>query len=244
MLKHFISYFLLMVFAVNSFAAPIGNAKDISGIMMKYDYLLSSHPQAHEKSFKDSSLVKFKKELEAAVLENSKEENELEFREILQNIPTQEDRDAYLKVLKNSSKTQIVAMLADPKLLEASIRGESANFFVKGKPLINTAIILVAALLIYAIVMNVIENGKWQRFQSSSSVRAGTCETTWVPDHELDAIIEDARSKCETQANHPETCKSNGFNYFSDTQYSDNYPYNSTTNCKIYAEYKALVKLD
>ena len=248
MFNQLITFLLLITFSFNSLAGTIGNAKDISEIMIKYDYLLSSHPNAHEKDFQKTTLENFKKDLQAAVSTTDKNELEKSFQEVVKNIPSKEKRDAYLKVLRNSSQSQVAAMLANPDILKSSLRGESANFFLgSDAPLgLNIAVTLVAGLILYAIISAVVFSIKYETF-NSYQVRTGECTYSSLEYNASSSTIsdmkEDARRDCKNGAKNPSTCEPNGWDYSESTEYSQSYPHETYTECYISYEYKAKKKL-
>jgi hypothetical protein len=206
MIKQVTSFLVLLTFSFTTMAAPLAHSKSVSSVLTKYDYLLTSHPQAHEADFQAKSMQKFKAELQSVVESSSRAELESSFDEILNEIPTQEKREVYLKVLKNSSKEELVEFLANPMLLADSLRGQSANFFVEGEPVLNAVIFLFAGLIIAAIISAVVDNAKYERFESYEMERGCTA----LYDHEEVAMKENAMNKCLSQAKYPETCRSTG----------------------------------
>jgi hypothetical protein len=197
----------MLTFSFTAIATPFTQSKNISNIMSNYDYLVTSHPQAHEVEFQKESLKKFKADLEVAVATASEKELKESFDKILAEIPTKEKREVYLKLLQNSSKTEIAAFLASPKLLAETLQGQSANFFVRGEPMINAMIFLFAGLIIAAIVNSIIQHAKYQ-FYNSYEVSGG-CSAQYNDTKE--ALKANVMGKCLADATNPETCRHTGF---------------------------------
>ena len=236
MIKKFTTYVLLLAFSWNTMGAPIEKAHNLNKIMTKYDYLLSSHPQAHEKNFRASTIEKFQAELGNAVSTASKAELNDSFNTILEQIPTQDKREAYLKVLQNSSKSDISRFLTDPTLLADSLRGESANFFT-GSTGLDILIIAIAALLVYALIAAIVNVVKYQTFYASFYLTAPSCTSYSVENYnspsDVDENIETARARCESRANNPNTCQYSGWSF---TERSDSLGF---TRCDVKATFQA-----
>jgi hypothetical protein len=223
MFKQLLCSIMLMTFSFTSIAAPYSQNKSISSIMTKYDYLMTSHPQSHEEAFQADTMKKFKMDLSKAVKDASKEELLESFDDVLAEIPTKEKREVYLKLLKNSSKEEMTAFLASPRLLTDALQGQSANFFVDGEPMISAVLILIVGIIIMAVVIGTIEDSKYEFF-ASFEVAGGSC--TYLDEGTRAAMKENALSRCASGATHPDTCVSTGFTTHQNSErYDDDYQF-------------------
>ncbi len=227
MLK-WITNLLLFIFCFNSFALPLKKASDVSEVMQKYDYMLTAHPEAHDKSFRAKTMEDFKEELMSSVSKANDAELQIAFDSILNEIPSQEKRETYLKVLKNSSKEEVASYLTDPKLLEDALRGESANFFITGDLVLDIALILIGALILYAIIEAIVFAIKYKKYESTYSFSwGGACTISNMEYnysyYEIEAIKDNAYNKCRNEAEHPSTCSWAGWSWSEDSTYDEYY---------------------
>lgn len=237
MIRSAISCLLSFMLVFSSYASTVGvkSNNDIARIVTKYDYLLTSHPQAHEEDFKQETLKKYKAELSTASKSLSKEELQVEIKKLIAKIPTAEDRAAFNKVLASSSKEELAKMVTSPELLSQALRGQGANFSFRNGPDIHTIILgLVAVVIIAVIVDAVVQSIKYDYYYSYSVEGDGwvsydafnepytTC--FFYPstsESQKQDMIDDAMVKCQANSKYPDTCR------FDSWTYSDNYIHNS-----------------
>lgn len=224
----------------SSYAGTVGlkTNNDIGRIVTKYDYLLTSHPQAHEAAFREATLESFNSELGSISKSLSKEELEAEIKTLIAKVPTQADRDAFTKVLATSSKEELAEMLTNPNLLTQALRGEGANFSFNNGPSIHTIILGLVAVLIIAVIVDAIADSIKYDYYYSYSVQGegwvhynafdeATTSCYFYPstsESEKQNMIADALNRCEASSKYPETCRFNGWSY------SDNFNQNLYSN--------------
>ncbi len=242
MFKLILNSIFLFVFSFQTIAAPLNEAKSIKDVMVKYDYLLSAHPDAHKKEFRDKMIKKFQEDLKVSVNNTSKEELKKSFDQLLNEIPSKEKRETYLKVLKNSSKKEIVSYLTDPTLLQDSLKGESANFFITNSVALDIIIIVFGGLILYAIIEAIVVAIKYETFKSYSLSFGGACTTSnleWNYSYaQIEAAKDNAYSKCRNGAKHPSTCKWAGWDW-NETSYYDEWDDSTYYDCSVKATYRA-----
>ncbi len=230
------SLFLLVAFSFNTIAKPIENASKIDKIMKKYDYLLTSHADSHKADFRKSTLENYKSDIQTALSNASKEELDASFQELVKQIPTQEKREAYLKVLNNSNQDQLATYLTDPTLLADALRGESANFFTNLSGT-DVLLIILGAVIVTVLIIAIAKGIKYQYFYSSFFLRAPNCTYDSLVRYnypsDIDASINSAANRCESRANNPGSCQFDGWDY-QEVQTFDGY-----IDCDIRARYKA-----
>ncbi len=216
MYQKLLSTILLLAFSFNSFAKPVAEANKLKDIMIKYDYLLTSHQNSHDKDFRSSTLENYKKDIKDALASASKEELDESFQGLIAEIPTEEKRKVYLKVLNNASDAQRAAFLTDPTLLADALRGESANFFsnVSG---VDILLIALGALVVTILVVAIVNAVKYQYYYGSFYMRADYCSYNSLTRYNAPSVIEEnkatALNRCLARANRPDTCRFDGWSY-------------------------------
>jgi hypothetical protein len=209
---------------------------NIENVLTKYDYLLTSHPQAHEADFKAKTLEKFKSDIRVSLQGSTKAEIEKGFDTILNKIPQKDKREAYSKMIQNISKENMAMFLANPQLLADSLQGEGANFaLITDSVVLDVLIISLGLLVIYAIVQAVREAVNYKHYRSGSIYVGYTryCNSSTmrrnVSDFEIELAKTEAKNKCYSNESNPASrCKSDGFTfsesgYDSETDRSDCY---------------------
>ncbi len=149
-MKKMMAQLLLITFSLSTFATQPQN--EVKNIVKKYDYLLTSHPQAHEADFRAETIESFEDELNTFIDSASDEELKAGFATIINQIPSQEKRASFLKILSNSSDAELAKYLSDPELLSQSIQGEGANFFMGLNTFGSIAVIAIGAFVLYAAI--------------------------------------------------------------------------------------------
>jgi hypothetical protein len=177
------------------------NKTSISALLMKYDYALTSHPQAHEEVFIKANLQKLKADLNTLTSKMTKEELISELEVVLAKVPTQEQRDAFVKLLESSTTQELANFFANPALLEAALRGEGANFAMNWED--NAAgYVLGAALIVLVIgaIIQGIKKSKYDYFVVSSG--SSNCSNSTLND-----LIDSAHNQCLAGASNPDNCE-------------------------------------
>jgi hypothetical protein len=212
----------------------------IASVMTKYDYLLTAHPQAHESEFATKTLKDMNAEVAALTGKMSKEDLHAELELFLNKVPTKEQRDAFTKLMASSSTVEMANFFTKPELMQAALRGESANFALSfsENPEMFVIPTLILGLAIVAIIY-AIKNAKYQTFESSYFL-----ECQYLSSGEQEALKESAKQKCLAGATNPETCKLDSFrdettNYQGGQGGTETY---EKTECV--ATYRALKKVD
>lgn len=258
MLRSALSCLLSLMLVFSSYAGTVGlkSNNDIGRIVKKYDYLLTSHPQAHEADFRKATLESFNTELSAVSKSLTKEELEVEIQKLIAKVPTQADRDAFNKVLATSSKEELAGMLSNPNLLTQALRGQGANFSFTNGPSIHTIILGLVAVLVIALIVDAVATAIKYDFYYSYSVQG----EGWVNYNAFDEpitscyfypstseaekqnMIDDAMTRCEASSKYPETCRFSGWSYSDDfNQYLHHDPifyYSHPINCWLQAKVK------
>lgn len=211
---------LMLTFSFTAIAQPYSQAiHSPSAIVQKYDYLLTAHPRAHEESFQKENQKKYREELTASLSNSSIEEVKENFSKVISKIPQKAKRDAYIKMLQNSSKEELLAFMSAPSLMNAALAGEGANFsLIMDEPLIVVTHIILTGLILF-VVINAIARSTWPRFNSYAVTVQDVpyCSdyiyNQYVSSAERQIMKDEARTKCETESPRPDTCKYIGFLY-------------------------------
>ncbi len=239
-MKNYFIYLLIFTFSLQSMASTMPK-NNIANVLVKYDYLLTAHPQAHEEGFAKDNLKAMKEEIASLTQNMSKEELNAELETVLQKVPTIEQRVAFRKLIESSTPEQVAKFFSNPKLLQAALRGEGANFAMNWEE--NAAAYVLAALvlaLVIAVIFEAIRNAKYQFFTSSSP-----WECSYLSEIEKNDLLRSALRKCREGANYPETCEREHYGDRTETYTSYNDGEEETyedTDCV--AEYRALKKVD
>jgi hypothetical protein len=151
MIRSVTSIILLALFSVGAFAKPMTTNKlTLSQTIHKFEYMLTSHPLAHDEQFQSETISQMKNEIQSIVRVSSNEELLESFHEMISLIPQTDKREAYLKVLESSSRSELINLISDPALLGAALSGEGSNFALS----VSTDIIAPIAFI--AIVAGII----------------------------------------------------------------------------------------
>jgi hypothetical protein len=211
----------------------------IANVMTKYDYLLTAHPQAHEEEFASKNLKAMKSEITALTKSMSKSELSAQLEVIIDKVPTEKQREAFRKLMETSTPEQLATFMASPKLLQAALRGEGANFALNWSENAGLHIftgVIVAAFLVL-IITQIIRHAKYEFF---SSQRYGECSD--LTQSVKDEINNTAKDYCLRGARHPETCERDSFKTYYDSGVDQwGYDY-SDPKCE--ATYKARKKVE
>jgi hypothetical protein len=236
-MKHILICLLTLSFSLQSIAVNMPK-NSISSVMTKYDYLLTAHPQAHETEFSANTLKAMKSELAQMASSMTKEELSLELEVLLKQVPTIEQRVSFTKLLETATPEQISSFFANPKLLEAALRGQGANFAMDwdeyGAVMVLGALVLA---LVVAVIVQAIKDSRYQFFTAWNGSQCASLSASVKAD-----LLEEAKNKCLSGATHPETCEKSRFGDKTSWQtspYGDEY---EDTDCE--AEYRAKKKLD
>ncbi len=247
-MKSVSTFIILCLFSFTVLAQPYTRVNSsVDTILKKYDYLLTSHPQAHESEFKAKTLKDFTIELKASLENSSKEDVLKNFESILNKIPQQEKREAYLKMIKNSSKDELAAFLSNPQLLSDSLRGEGSNFaMITGEPVVDVILYVVGAVILYAIIESIVLAIKYEDFKSYQTYLGfvGICDQATLNAQtnstEREAMKNDAAAKCDANARRPITCEFSGWSYsFSQGSTFDQVDEYTRGDCYVKATYRA-----
>ncbi len=142
------SFILSAFFSVSALAQPYANTDlNLNQTLEKFDYMLTSHPMAHDDQFKAKTLAQMKQEIRAVVEASSTEELIKSFNILIEQIPQSETREAYLRVLETSSPEDLELFLASPELMSEALIGEGANFsLTTGSGVLDASIFLLSAV--------------------------------------------------------------------------------------------------
>lgn len=206
MLKRALLCLMAYAISLNSFAAPLSKAGALDKIVVKYDYLLTSHPMAADKAFRKEKTAQFKAEISEAVSKMSKEEIKENLTNTLDKLPTKADRQTLEKVLANSTKEEMVSFVTDPSLLSKALQGQGANFFVNDGGSGDWFIYGLVAVIVTIMVLAIIHDFKYEYF---SYYRYGSCNE--YSEAEKEDIRVEAMSRCFSGAEFPDTCKLTSF---------------------------------
>jgi len=243
-MKSTLTFIILCLFSFTVLAQPYAESKmSVDNVLTKYDYLLTSHPQAHEADFKAKTLENFKVDIRASLQGSSKQELQKSFNLILNKIPQKEKREAYLKMIQNMSKESMAAFLANPQLLADSFQGEGANFaLITDSVVLDILIISLGLLVVYAIVHAIAEAINYKHYRSSSIYVGYTrdCNSVTmrrnVSDFEIELAKTEAKNKCYANESNPVSrCESDGFS-FSESGYDSE---TGRSDCYARAVYRA-----
>tara|TARA_R110002049_G_scaffold298810_1_gene488757 strand:+ start:351 stop:1109 length:759 start_codon:yes stop_codon:yes gene_type:complete len=243
----------------SSYAGTVGlkSNNDIGRVVTKYDYLLTSHPQAHEAEFRKATMESFNADLASISKTLTKEELQVEIEKLIAKVPTQADRDAFNKILATSSKEELAAMFSNPNLLTQALRGEGANFSFTNGPSIHTIILGLVAVLVIAVIVDAIvtsikydfyysysiQGEGWVNYNTFDQQPTTTCYFfPSTSESEKQNMIDDALTRCEASSKYPETCRFSGWSYsdnFNQYLYSDPiFYYSHPISCWIQASVK------
>ncbi len=258
MLRSALSCLLSFMLMFSSYAGTVGlkSNNDIGRVVTKYDYLLTSHPQAHENEFRKATLESFKADLAGISKSLTRQELQVEIQKLIARVPTQADRDAFNKILATSSKEELAGMLTNPSLLTQALRGEGANFSFNNGPSVQTIIIGLVAVLVLAVIIDAVATAIKYDFYYSYSIQGEgwvnynafdepTTSCFFFPstsESEKQDMIDDALNRCEAASKYPETCRFTGWTYsdnFNQFLYSDSiFNYSRPISCWIQAKVK------
>ena len=219
-MRSLLAFLLLLTFSFTALAQPYAQTMlSPSAIMEKYDYLLTSHPQAHEAEFKREKLLKYKQELTASLANSTEEEVKQSFESVVAKIAHAEKREAYLKILKNSTKQQLTDFMTAPALMSSALAGESANFsIITDEPLISITYIVMTGLILFVIINAIAKSNRPKYVSYPTTIENVTfCAdytfNQFVSTAEKENMKTDARMRCESESPRPDTCKFFGFLY-------------------------------
>lgn len=229
---------MILTFSLQSIAAKVPSNNSIANVMTKYDYLLTAHPQAHEEEFAKQNLEAMKKEMKSLTSKMSKDQLNIELETILKKVPTSEQRVAFQKLLETSTPEQVAAFFTSPKLLQAALRGEGANFAMNWEE--NGAMYVLGALFLSLIVVAIIEAIKYSKYEWFYASNGLECRL--LSSAEQNDILRRALRKCRDGATHPETCERYSFGDDTDSWEDSNGNTYEDTDCE--AAYRAKKKLD
>ncbi len=211
---------LMLTFSFTALAQPYSQINlSPSAIVKKYDYILTAHPQAHEDSFQNENLKKYKEELSASLSRSSEEEVKESFEQIIAKIPQRSKREAYLKVLKNSTQEELLAFISAPALMNDALAGEGANFaLITDEPLIVATYIIMTGLILFVMINAIVKSNR-PRFASypvtiqDVPYCADYTFNQYVSSAERNNMKADAKMRCESESPRPDTCEFFGFLY-------------------------------
>jgi hypothetical protein len=211
---------LTFVFSFSALAQPYTQlGLSPASVMDKYDYILTAHPQAHESEFQKENIKKYKEELQKSLKESSLEDIKDTLEQVVAKIPQEAKREAYTKILNNSSQKQLLKFISSPELMQSALVGESANFSLyRDEPLIAVTHILITGLLLFVIIDTIVKSKRPTYRSYPVKVEGLTyCSKStfnqYVSSAERENMKQDAKEKCKTQSPRPDTCKSDGILY-------------------------------
>jgi hypothetical protein len=238
-MKNLLIYILVLTFSLQTIAA-VKQKPSISSVMIKYDYLLTAHPQAHVEEFKTKNLEQFKEELSSLTNSMTKSQLASQLEVLLEKVPTKKEREAFRKVLESSTASELNKFLANPKLFSAALQGEGANFAMNWEE--NGAIyglLILMAVGVVFLILDTIKHMKYEFFTARSSYGLACSDLSSFEKNELDRR---ALRDCRDNALYPETCEQSDFGGRTYRQDYDDGTYYEEPYCE--SEYRAKRKLD
>lgn len=218
MLKRIICILLLCTLSVQSFAAVVNQAVPLNQVFQKYDYLLTAHPSAHETEFRNNTIADFKDEIELSLSGKTQAEKIKAFEQVVEQLPTQDLKVAYIKLIKNSSEEELAKLATNDELLKQSLQGQGANFYTSGINWETVGYIALGAALVGLLVWAAIVSAKYQYYTASDDWSCGHLSAA-----EEQQLVDLAMTKCKTRANHPETCRLSGVSSVDRSDVDDEY---------------------
>ena len=242
-MKKIISSIVIYLFTFNAIALqsnPNIRNGELTDMLMKYEFLLSAHPNAHLESFQTEQREAFREELTEKSKNMSLSEVKSELLTLVEEIPSQEKRDEFNHLINDSSKEELLNFLSNRSILNDVFKGQGANFTSSDNfGTINVILAIAAVVLMVALISN-IEESKFEHFYSYS-IDGGAfsyCGERYLSETDKILMKENAKLKCELEATLPETCRFRGFNT-SDTRNSIGYEDGDYYECSTYAEFIA-----
>ncbi len=220
MFKKLISITLVYLLATFQVAANVNTKEQLTKALVKYDYMLTAHPQAHIEAFRKNAYKDFQNELESLKSELTQSDVQAVLDDIIAKIPSKKDKEEYRFMINTFSESKNLDLLTDTNFIQKVFRGDSSNFTTS----LSRNVLLINALVIGIIVAIVIASDS---VSNDSEIFASSpyfftefgrdCRNANVVMSEY--YYEEARVSCETQATNPETCRmgyiyttDNGFN--------------------------------
>lgn len=214
----------------------------ISQTLEKYEYMLTSAPNAGSEEARKIA-ASLKGELEELAKNSSKEDLKAEFKKLISKIPSSEKRSAYVDLLENSTKSELQSLMNNPQFLKDTFRGEGSNFTSSEDLFTNLLYVLIGGVILFAIIA-AIDNAADHQYYYSSTISFyeygsfAICTSSDLTWDEEDFLIDNALTKCERNANNPETCR---FSYFDIDEYVYEDPYGLD---EVECRFRAVVKAD
>lgn len=195
---------------------------ELFNVAKKYEYLLSSHPQAHEEDFQDTQVKNFENEVKAISKDMTLMELRSELLILADKIPSRDKKEEFKRVVSSSSKDELLSIVSSKKVIGDIFKGEGANFTSSNVFNIETiSMILAVALMTYLVYRVNTQVSEFENFYSyrklMDSYVTGAfptlnfCGLQYLSSTEQLLMKENAQRKCELEATLPETCRFDKF---------------------------------
>ncbi len=240
---------LLITFSLsfNSFALnKTESNQSLQEIIKKYDYLLSSHPNAHIESFRKKAIRDFDEDFSRLVQGRSLQELRNQALIIVAKVPKDDKRAELSMMINHGSKSDLISLLKNKAFIRDAFQGEGANFTSSQVSFSSVVGALLVVSLIYVIIDEISEAINYEVFSSYSTYASfnsftGTCEYSYVSSYEKELMKEDARQSCLALAKYPETCRFHEYGKFKTYEYTE-YHFGedrSIYSCSVNAQFKS-----
>ncbi len=238
-MKYIVNIVCMLSLAISTSASTVATNKSLYSISKKYEYLLTSHPNAHLESFRKEKVELYQAELKDYFKDKGIEEARADLLDIIAKVPEDDKRRTFFRRVKNASEEELIQIFSNKTLIRNTFKGEGSNFTSSDLFLQKAILYTILGVIVYAIADNVFDRINYETFDSFRLHAGDYCDTTPAEDEAMKA---DAYNKCVSFATYPETCR---FKEWKTEKFEDYTTYdsfgNSTTyyNCYIEARYKA-----
>ncbi len=233
------SFLALIACCLMVFSSIANDKYTLSDVMLKYNYQLTAHPQAHESEFREEVTKNYEQEAKGVISKMSSEEIKAELDKLINKIPSEEERISIIEKLKTLNQEQIIRLLADESFLDEVFNGESSNFShlfnIRSQYIYGAIVITAITYLIFKYYEIDSDYEHFYSFKNSYDFDFidGTCKpVSEMYNYEKEWLMRDALNKCLIGATHPSTCRFTRFQ-------RANPPSHLSGSCYVQAVYSA-----
>lgn len=241
MLNRLFAVILVYAFTFNAIANV--NNQSLSSLLLKYEYALTAHPNAHEAEFRSENINKMKEVVSEYASQVSKDVLKNDFNKIVERIPSAEKRELFLETIENSSFEELKELATNEAILNQAFRGDSSNFSVNdGVQTYHIIYAVTIGLFLYLLLSGESTSKDYDFFSSRTVwVSAYTssdfyiCSGSDLFPFEAQSLQNEARQSCINNSPNPDTCAFAGYSATTQEPLFDYQPY----TCMISALYSS-----